>query len=273
MSRSMFYNLIKKWKVNKMGEFIKKFGDNRKKYYKNNGIIGINSEKDETDNNARLLLLEYNDNPQLSLEEKVDKTNAHYNPGGRNVGIGNGVNNKHRIEIESKFNGNYYAYFRNPSIGKGESIQEEKKMVHCLKYIGEIGKANIVDYEIPLNDRGTSLGKGKIDLAFFYDKDFYIIETKKIGSDESLLRCVLEVETYFETLNDNFYERYCKKVKKGILVDETSIAYIHFYDGYHHNVKKLMEKYEIDFFLLMYSKEKNEFNIERIWKCPTLQEN
>ena len=247
-----------------MDEFINKYGKETNKYYKNNKIVGVNSIKDDTDNNAYLLLKEYESNPNFRLDEPVSIDSAHYNPGKRNVGIDKGVSDNHRKEITEKYNENYELYFKTPSSGKGEGKQEEKKMVHCLKHVGTIGEVKIVDYEIPLCDRGTGEGKGNIDLVFYYGNDFYIIETKKLNSDESLLRCVLEIETYYESLNSNFSNNinYSNKINKGLLLDKNSTAYKHYFDGNHNNVKKLMKKYKIDLFELELIN--NKFNIKKV---------
>ena len=85
----------------------------------------------------------------MAIPESVDV--AHYNSGERNVGIGKGVSDEHRTEIEA-LGEDYYKYFSKLSEGKGTSSEAEKKMVHCLKYIGDINGCKIVDYEIPLKD-------------------------------------------------------------------------------------------------------------------------
>ena len=240
-----------------MNELIRKFGSKTSLYYKKDSIVGCNSKEDNTDDNARIILAGLSNN--LKLEQPVPLDKATYNPGKRNVGIGKGVNVEHKKSIQQCKT--YSEYFAATSKGKGESKQEEKKMVHCMKHIGTIDKVKIVDYEIPLCNRGTALGKGAIDLAFEYDREFYIVETKKINSKESLLRCVLEIETYYETLNENF-DKYSKKVKKGILVDKSSLPYIHYFDGNHQNVVELMKYYEIDLFELSYVD--NQFYIKKV---------
>ena len=249
-----------------MNELIRKFGSKTSLYYKKDSIVGCNTKEDNTDDNARMILDGLSNN--LKLEQPVALDKATYNPGERNVGIGKGVNLEHKKSIQQCKT--YSEYFATPSKGKGESKQEEKKMVHCMKYIGTIDKVKIVDYEIPLCNRGTALGKGAIDLAFEYDGEFYIVETKKIESKESLLRCVLEIETYYETLNKNF-DKYSNKVKKGILVDKSSLPYLHYFDGNHKNVVDLMKYYGIDLFELSYVD--NEFHIKKVNECPTSQEN
>lgn len=55
-----------------------------------------------------------------------------------------------------------------------------------------------IDYQTPLKDRQDNKGVGKIDLLSVNDeqKCVYILELKKADSPESMLRCVLESQTY-----------------------------------------------------------------------------
>ncbi len=56
----------------------------------------------------------------------------------------------------------------------------------------------IIDYETPLKTSNEDKGVGKIDLLSVSDDEpcVYLLELKKQGSHESLLRCVLEAYTY-----------------------------------------------------------------------------
>ena len=65
---------------------------------------------------------------------------------------------------------------------------------------------NVIDYQVPLKNEQDDFA-GKIDLLSYKkeDKDnngVYIIELKKPGSKETLLRCMLEAFTYYKTIAD-----------------------------------------------------------------------
>lgn len=62
------------------------------------------------------------------------------------------------------------------------------------------GAGIVIDYQTPLkNSRGDEAGK--IDLLSVDDDAVRILELKKPDSDETMLRCVLEGETYRRTAN------------------------------------------------------------------------
>ncbi len=62
-------------------------------------------------------------------------------------------------------------------------------------YIGDI-----IDYQTPLKNKRSDVA-GKIDLLSYDGRALYILELKKLDSDESMLRCVLEGFTYMQTAN------------------------------------------------------------------------
>ena len=79
---------------------------------------------------------------------------------------------------------------------------------HSRKYGFELGDwGRIFDYEFPLNSvRSDKLGK--IDLLSYNDANdvLYLVEAKRPheSSSESLLRAVLEIQTYYQVLKDSF---------------------------------------------------------------------
>jgi len=89
-----------------------------------------------------------------------------------------------------------------------------------------IGK--VLDYQIPLKNKQSD-NAGKIDLLSFNNGSLNILELKKPDSNETLLRCVLEVYTYWRTINreklSRDFEHPKTPVRKGILVCENSQAH------------------------------------------------
>ena len=94
--------------------------------------------------------------------------------------------------------------------------------------LNKIGR--IINYQVPLKKIQNDVA-GKIDLVS-YNKNkseeiAYLIELKHKANEETLLRCVLEIATYYQLLNkDNFKESYPElknsDIKKGILVFKDS---------------------------------------------------
>jgi hypothetical protein len=71
----------------------------------------------------------------------------------------------------------------------------------------------VFDYQIPLKDTNEDKGVGKIDLVS-YDygdtKNVYLLELKREDNTESLLRCVLEIYTYWKQLDhEKFIADFC----------------------------------------------------------------
>ena len=99
--------------------------------------------------------------------------------------------------------------------------------MQCLCAQGNVGKFYAIDYQVPTVDYGHD----KIDLVLKCGGDHYITEGKKFGSNESFLRCVLEIQTYYANLSEQFLKNNgweLDKVKKAVLVDGDSFAYKQF---------------------------------------------
>ena len=122
---------------------------------------------------------------------------------------------------------------------------------------------NIFDYEIPLSVSEND-GLGDIDLVSETDDCIYLIEFKRPKSSESLLRCALEIYTYYKQLPEKkFIENFIntKKLKKAaplklaVLVFADSTAYKQYMDKEknpktHTLMKRLAATVDIDFYVL-----------------------
>lgn len=123
--------------------------------------------------------------------------------------------------------------------------RHEERLCKCL-YVCGAGDFEVLDYQVPTRNSGHD----KIDLILRKGETTYITEVKFFGSDESLLRCVLEIETYYKKLNENFYGKYnCSKnsLKKAILIDKTSFAYSQTGCDW---AKRLTKKFDIDILII-----------------------
>lgn len=118
------------------------------------------------------------------------------------------------------------------------------------------GIGKIIDYQTPLKDRQTD-NAGKIDLLSRNDKEkrVYILELKKKGSDETMLRCVLEAYTYLRTVSK---ERLFKsfgipedyELKAAPLVYPNSVPYSEYKDVNRESLHELMRKLNIEPFFI-----------------------
>lgn len=134
------------------------------------------------------------------------------------------------------------------------------------KSLNILGK--VIDYQTPLKDK---LGDeaGKIDIVS-YDKDnkiVYLLELKREDSKETMLRCVLEIFTYFKTLDkDKFLEDFNlpkdTKIKASPLVFFNGSQYKEMAGSDNKYLKELIKKLEIKLFYI--SKNNNsEYNITK----------
>lgn len=138
------------------------------------------------------------------------------------------------------------------------SNREEENYVKSLFFYNpfeaEIGTP--IDYQVPLkNDQKDNAGK--IDLITF-NKDtseLFIVEVKKNASEETALRCCLEVQTYLQKLDvvkfvEDFYNAGKLptkdfQVKLAVIVFENSVAGADFKDEKRVNLQKLVKDFDI----------------------------
>jgi len=142
---------------------------------------------------------------------------------------------------------------------RGEEIFAKKLFESCSsgKVLDGIGK--IFDYQVPLKAKQADKA-GKIDLVSF-DRSknvAHLLELKYGYNPETLLRCILEIATYYRLLNkDNFKKSYPEYdfsvVKKGILVFRDSLQHAEVKDiksGNRPFLKKLLGLLKVEIFLI-----------------------
>lgn len=140
-----------------------------------------------------------------------------------------------------------------PTSPRREEQTARSMMGYTYPYMGKI-----IDYQTPLKNTLSDTA-GKIDLLSWNEekKQAYIIEFKVPGSDdkakqETLLRCILEIETYsrildFNKLRDNFKLPAETTFRKAVLVYRLSTPHIQIRDTH---IKKLMKALGVDMFLM-----------------------
>lgn len=135
-----------------------------------------------------------------------------------------------------------------------------KKLYQDKKYI-DIGE--IIDYQVPLKDKSKTKA-GKIDLLSYKEdiNTMYIIELKNNSSEETLLRCALEIITYLKQIDQtklkkDFEINKNALVKPAILIFKDTRPYFDLQDE---NVAMLIEKYGIDVFI---AESEEEFKIKK----------
>lgn len=127
------------------------------------------------------------------------------------------------------------------------------------------GLGKIINYQVPL--KATMHTKaGKIDMISYNSENdiLYLIELKNDKSNETLLRCVLEIITYLKQVDGNKLKADYElpettAIKPAILIFEQTRPYDDLNDRY---VNKLIEKFDVDVFTAT-SKIEEIFYIEK----------
>ena len=97
-------------------------------------------------------------------------------------------------------------------INPNSNREEEKIAIRVAKAHNEPEYSDsfrVMDYQIPLKSVQSDRGVGKIDLVAKneQEKEVYLLELKKDSSTETLLRCILEIYTYWCQLD---HEKFIK---------------------------------------------------------------
>jgi len=136
----------------------------------------------------------------------------------------------------------------NSASPRSEEQIARNMMGQIYNYIGKI-----IDYQTPLKNVQAD-NAGKIDLLSWNEekKCAYILEFKVQDSRETLLRCLLEIDTYsrivdFKKLIADFELPTTTVLRKAALVYRLSLPHIHFRGP---NMKRLMKALGVDLFLL-----------------------
>lgn len=153
-----------------------------------------------------------------------------------------------KITRRSSYNTGHEPKEIDPSSPRTEEQIARSMLGHTCDYIGKI-----IDYQTPLKNVQSD-DAGKIDLLSWNEAEecAYILEFKAQDSLETLLRCVLEIDTYSrivdsEKLLIDFKLLSGTVVRKAALVYRHSRIRTHFHGI---NVKKLMKALGVDLFVL-----------------------
>ncbi|HCS37744.1 MAG TPA: hypothetical protein DIW48_13980 [Sphaerochaeta sp.] len=109
----------------------------------------------------------------------------------------------------------------------------------------------MIAYQIPLKNTNKDIGAGKIDLVSYHEglNTLFIHEFKRKDNSETLLRCVLEIYTYFSTVDKNKllsdFGHSDAKLIPSVLVYAGSRQHEQF--EVHESVRALMKELNVEF--------------------------
>ncbi|WP_339268727.1 hypothetical protein [Paenibacillus sp. FSL R5-0470] len=146
-----------------------------------------------------------------------------------------------------------------------DSNRKEERVAIQLFNLSQSGKifngiGRIMDYQVPLKNSSADKGLGKIDLISLVDDCMVLIEFKINENRETLLRCVLEIATYYQVLSKSkFLNSYSnefgspKRIKKAVLIVIDSLQYkeiLELRNGERKHLEKLMDALEVQVFCM-----------------------
>ena len=154
------------------------------------------------------------------------------------------------------------------STGRLTSNRKEERFAISLfnlsKYYGikfrYLGK--VIDYQVPLKRSNQDKNVGKIDMISQTDDEIWLLELKNFDSKDTLLKCVLEISTYYQLLNKNnflkkSYQEFSKfkpcQIKKGVVIFENSLQYKEFREMKHcdrPNLMSLIKALNVEIFVV-----------------------
>ena len=174
-------------------------------------------------------------------------------------------NNIEKITRKSSYKVNTHDGIHNNS----KSNREEEIIAMNIFNQGSLNiLGKILDYQTPLKNKQED-DAGKIDIVS-YDKDnkiVYLLELKRKDSKETMLRCVLEIYTYFKTLDkEKFLEDFDlpkdTKIKASPLVFLNGSQHEEMTGNDNKYLKELMNKLEIELFYISENSNNNpKYNI------------
>ncbi|MBI1823620.1 MAG: hypothetical protein HYR80_05865 [Nitrospirae bacterium] len=137
---------------------------------------------------------------------------------------------------------------------------EKRRAIRLFKKGMAFNFGEIIEYQVPIKDKRDS-GSGEIDLVAYNKtrKILYIIELKFTGNkSDTLLRAILEIETYFNQINKNKFKSNFhrlrgpfNKIEKAVLLYPKCRAYdesIEMNEGNRPKLKELINKLTINVF-------------------------
>ena len=129
---------------------------------------------------------------------------------------------------------------------KSNRLEERIAMEMKDKTYRDFGK--VLDYQVPLKNKKSDKGLGKIDLIAYNETNnvLTLLELKKPDSDETLLRAALEIYTYWKIVDqkkllEDFSLSPDVKVEKAVLLFKDSYAY-----NEYKNLNKTESKHTIE---------------------------
>lgn len=111
----------------------------------------------------------------------------------------------------------------------------------------------ILDYQVPMKNSNEDKGIKAIDFINLKNNILYLSEIKAPNSKESLLKAILEIQTYYQIvckskLKKDFHIDDNVLIKKSIVIYSNTKAYKQFQNNIH--IKKLIDLFEIEVIVL-----------------------
>jgi len=153
------------------------------------------------------------------------------------------------------------------TLAKGDvkgSGREEERLVLKM-YAGVISAhpfGKILDYQVPLKNKKSDK-HGKIDFICEKSNELWLVEIKRENSDESILRAIMEIVTYYQVMDkekllDDFGKNYIgeNNIKKKIAIFKGSVADKQLHGKQGKRIKEILDFYDIEVLILPSEEQK-----------------
>ena len=136
-------------------------------------------------------------------------------------------------------------------------LYKNRKENDVKKIFGEI-----IDYQVPLKNKRKDAGVGKIDFIYVKDGALYFAEIKAETNKESILKAIVEIQTYYQQANK---EKLLKDFGLNLPIKKVVV----FFEGSaqanrlnYPNVQKLLRAFDIEAIVL-----RSDLKIEEVKKA------
>lgn len=135
------------------------------------------------------------------------------------------------FECSTKPEASYHSHCRDNVTFSDKSPRREEQI--AMKIF--IDDKNVLDYQLPIvlwNGDTSWKNHGKVDLVYLHEDEICLVELKSDKSKDTLLRCILEIETYFRKINKEKLKQIFgdRPVRKAIMLFEDTTPYIQYMD-------------------------------------------
>ena len=180
------------------------------------------------------------------------------------------VNGEWKLKNISQITRKESYYINRPLKKEGEKTNRKEEWLVIDLYENNLNMTQaaknkfgkITNYQVPLKNKKSDKGAGKLDFVGLVNDEFYIAEIKITNSNESILKAILEIQTYYQIVNkekllSDFKYPKNTRIKKKVVIASGTKASKQFLEN--ELIKDLTKKLNIE--VDIYNLEDNTFDV------------